>query len=147
VRDRTTINQTCVTAGFASIEQSLPLILGALRGAAEPRNVQDAFSTADFTNTAPLPGVGPVPLNVARICGWTWMCAPALVGPNIHANATGYQHIAAAFEQAIGSLGRRDRVPRAARTVTDVAARGRSSAMRRSSVRRPMPAMTGLRSA
>jgi hypothetical protein len=32
---------------------------------------------------------------------------PAPVGPNIHANATGYQHIAAAFERAIGFLGRR----------------------------------------
>ena len=32
---------------------------------------------------------------------------PLPVGPNIHANATGYRHIAAAFERAIGSLGRR----------------------------------------
>ena len=32
---------------------------------------------------------------------------PAPVGPNIHANATGYRHIAAAFERAIGFLGRR----------------------------------------
>jgi lysophospholipase L1-like esterase len=72
-------------------------------------DVQDAFSTTDFTDTAPLPGVGTVPLNVARICEWTWMCAPTPVGPNIHANATGYQQIAAAFEQAIGRLGRRGR--------------------------------------
>jgi hypothetical protein len=57
----------------------------------------------------PLPGVGTVPLNVARICEWTWMCAPSPVGPNIHANATGYRHIAAAFERAIGRLGRRAR--------------------------------------
>jgi lysophospholipase L1-like esterase len=67
---------------------------------------QIALITADFSDTAPLPGVGTVPLNVARICGWTWMCAPAPVGPNIHANAAGYQQIAAAFEQAIGCLGR-----------------------------------------
>jgi hypothetical protein len=60
------------------------------------------FSTADFTDTAVLPGVGTVPLNVARICTWTWMCAPAPVGPNIHANAAGYRVIAAAFERAIG---------------------------------------------
>jgi len=72
-------------------------------------DVQDAFSTTDFTTTVPLPGVGTVPLNVARICEWTWMCAAAPVGPNIHANATGYRHIAAAFEQAIGCLGRRGR--------------------------------------
>jgi lysophospholipase L1-like esterase len=70
-------------------------------------NVQGAFSTTDFTTTATLPGVGTVPLNVARICEWTWMCAAAPVGPNIHANAVGYRHIAAAFERAIGCLGRR----------------------------------------
>ena len=35
----TTINQTCVTAGIASVEQNLPLILGALRDAAGPRTV------------------------------------------------------------------------------------------------------------
>ncbi len=72
-------------------------------------DVQDAFSTTDFTTTVPLPGVGPVPLNVARVCAWTWMCAPAPVGPNIHANAIGYRHIAAAFERAIGFPGRRFR--------------------------------------
>ena len=69
-------------------------------------DVQDAFSTTDFTTTVPLPGVGTVPLNVARICEWTWMCAASPVGPNIHANATGYWHIAAAFERVIGWLGR-----------------------------------------
>jgi hypothetical protein len=68
--------------------------------------VQDAFGTADFTDTATLPGVGTVPLNVARICTWTWMCAPSPVGPNIHANATGYQVIAAAFARAIGEFPR-----------------------------------------
>jgi lysophospholipase L1-like esterase len=69
---------------------------------ARTADVADAFSTADFTDTATLPGVGTVPLNVARICTWTWMCAPSPVGPNIHANATGYKVIAAAFERAIG---------------------------------------------
>jgi lysophospholipase L1-like esterase len=68
-------------------------------------DVQTAFSTTDFTDTATLPGAGTVPLNVARICAWTWMCAPAPVGPNIHANAAGYQTIAAAFQQVIGNLG------------------------------------------
>jgi len=37
------------------------------------------------------------------------MCAPSPVGPNIHANATGYRVIARAFERAIGCLGRRGR--------------------------------------
>jgi lysophospholipase L1-like esterase len=156
-----TINQPCVTEGFATVAHNLPLILGALRKAAGQRtviagmnlydpflaeyltgtagqavatesvalsqsfnkllgqsyqafgaataDVQDAFSTTDFSTTVTLPGVGSVPLNVARICEWTWMCAASPVGPNIHANATGYRHIAAAFEQAIGRLGRRGR--------------------------------------
>jgi lysophospholipase L1-like esterase len=71
---------------------------------ARTADVQDAFSTADFTDTATLAGAGTVPLNVARICTWTWMCAPSPVGPNIHANAAGYQVIAAAFERAIGAF-------------------------------------------
>jgi lysophospholipase L1-like esterase len=97
-------------AGQAAATQSVTLdeTLNQLLAAADrafgvrTADVQDAFSTADFTDTAPLPGVGTVPLNVARICAWTWMCAPSPVGPNIHANTAGYQVIAAAFERAIG---------------------------------------------
>ena len=76
-------------------------------------DVQDAFSTTDFSDTGYLPGVGTVPVNVARVCDWTWMCAAAPVGPNIHANATGYRVIATAFERAIGH---RYRPPRASET-------------------------------
>jgi lysophospholipase L1-like esterase len=68
-------------------------------------DAQTAFSTTDFADTATLPGVGTVPLNVARICEWTWMCAQSPIGPNIHANSAGYQVIAVAFQQVIGSLG------------------------------------------
>lgn len=68
-------------------------------------DVQAAFSTTDFTDTVTLPGAGTVPLNVARICEWTWMCAPSPIGPNIHANPVGYQVIASAFQQATGRLG------------------------------------------
>jgi lysophospholipase L1-like esterase len=68
---------------------------------ANTADVQNAFSTANFTHPATLSGVGTVPLNVARTCEWTWMCAAAPVGPNIHANAAGYQVIAGAFEKAI----------------------------------------------
>jgi hypothetical protein len=68
-------------------------------------DVQTAFSTTDSTDTATLPGVGTVPLNVVRICEWTWMCAPSPIGPNDHANQVGYQVIASAFEQVMGNLG------------------------------------------
>jgi lysophospholipase L1-like esterase len=97
-------------AGQAAATESVTLagqvnqLLAAIDQAfgARTADVQDAFSTADFTETATL--LGTIPLNVARICEWTWMCAASPVGPNIHANATGYQVIAAAFEQAIGEF-------------------------------------------
>ena len=63
-------------------------------GDVEVADVAAAFSTTDFTTQVQLPGVGTVPLNVARICQWTWMCAPPPVGPNIHANDAGYHVIA-----------------------------------------------------
>ena len=149
-----TISESCIEAGLASVGHDLPLILRALRQVAGKRvviagmnlydpfladyltgapgqaaatesvtlteqlnqliaaadqaigastaDVQGAFSTTDFADTAALPGVGTVPLNVARICEWTWMCAPTPVGPNIHANPVGYQVVAQAFERAIG---------------------------------------------
>jgi lysophospholipase L1-like esterase len=53
-------------------------------------DVLDAFSTTDLT-------IQPdgLPLDVERICEWTWMCS---VG-NIHANDAGYAAIAQAFEE------------------------------------------------
>jgi len=60
-------------------------------------DVSSAFQTADFTDTTSLGGTT-VPVNVARICEWTWMCAAAPVGPNIHANDAGYAVIARTFE-------------------------------------------------
>jgi lysophospholipase L1-like esterase len=59
-------------------------------------DVAGAFSTDDFTTMVPLaPGVT-VPLDVARICQWTWMCTVP-PGPDIHANAAGYAVMAQAF--------------------------------------------------
>jgi lysophospholipase L1-like esterase len=64
--------------------------------------VDAAFSSDDFGTIVSLPGVGLVPLNVARICQWTWVCAPAPLAPNNHANADGYGVIAQAFAAALG---------------------------------------------
>jgi lysophospholipase L1-like esterase len=64
-------------------------------------DVSGSFDTADFTPLVPLTPTVEAPLNVVRICQWTWMCAPAPVGPNIHANAAGYRVIAATFESMI----------------------------------------------
>lgn len=61
-------------------------------------DVSKAFSTDDFTDQATLPGLGTVPLNVARICAWTWECTPY---QNIHANTAGYGEIAAVFQKTL----------------------------------------------
>ena len=59
-------------------------------------NVFGAFEVADFTEQ------GTTPVNVARLCQWTWECAAPPRGPNQHANQAGYQVIARAFLQASG---------------------------------------------
>lgn len=95
--------------GKALAELTLPGILAindVLRGiytaAGSPvADVESAFSTTDFVTQVALPGVGPVPLNVARICQWTWICAPPPLGPNNHANSAGYAAIAQAFFAAL----------------------------------------------
>jgi lysophospholipase L1-like esterase len=80
-----------LNGAFASIYQA----------AGDPMaDVATAFATTDTTPTS-LAGHGTVPTNVARICQWTWMCAPKPVGPNIHANATGYQVISGAFRPLV----------------------------------------------
>lgn len=57
-------------------------------------DVEGAFSTTDFATKVVSPDFGTVPLNVARICQWTWMCTPS---PDIHASTEGYGVIAEAF--------------------------------------------------
>jgi lysophospholipase L1-like esterase len=52
-----------------------------------------AFKTLNFTPFVNTPPYGKIPVNVATICNWTWMCSVQ----NIHPNATGYQKIAGAF--------------------------------------------------
>jgi len=64
-------------------------------------DIETAFSSNDFTTQVDI-GFGPIPLNVARICMWTWVCAPAPYGPDNHANSTGYGVIARAFADALG---------------------------------------------
>ena len=62
-------------------------------------DVAASFDTADVGMTT-LAGVGSVPEDVARVCALTWMCAPAPLGPNPHANDAGYR----AISQAIAAV-------------------------------------------
>jgi lysophospholipase L1-like esterase len=67
-------------------------------------HVDVAFRTYDLSMKTSLAGQpDPVPVAVAEVCRLTWMCAPAPVGPNIHANPAGYGLIAQAFATAFGS--------------------------------------------
>ena len=93
--------QTVATASVSFADQLNGDFASIYRAAGDPMaDVAAAFSTDDRTPTD-LAGHGTVPTNVARICQWTWMCTPKPVGPNIHANATGYQMIAAAFRPLV----------------------------------------------
>jgi lysophospholipase L1-like esterase len=96
-------------AGEAVARQSLMLttllnqVLTGVYTAADVRvaDVAGAFATSDLTTTADLPGVDTVPLAVARICTWTWMCVPGRA-PDIHPTSTGYQVIADAYLAQLG---------------------------------------------
>lgn len=50
------------------------------------------FHTDDLTTRRRLPGYGRVPLDVFKICRWTWACTPT-PGADDHANPTGYHEI------------------------------------------------------
>jgi lysophospholipase L1-like esterase len=66
------------------------LISGTFRAAGfRLADVAAAFDTYDL------------PADVAKICQWTWMCAPAPLGPDIHANQQGYGVIAEAFRHVL----------------------------------------------
>jgi lysophospholipase L1-like esterase len=63
-------------------------------------DVAKAYQT-DVQTPTTAGSLGTVPTDVAQICALTWMCAPAPLGPNIHANADGYKLIAATFEKKL----------------------------------------------
>lgn len=91
------------SSGEAIAEQSLEVatdfndvLASAYQAFDDPvADVAGAFQTTDST-----PVLG-VPVDVAAVCALTWMCAPAPLGPDFHANAAGYAVIAAAFAPKI----------------------------------------------
>jgi lysophospholipase L1-like esterase len=68
-------------------------------------DVAGGFKSYDGTVGVPYNGQM-VPVNVARVCSWTWACTPPPSGPNIHANKNGYAVIAREFGHVIGRLPR-----------------------------------------
>jgi len=79
------------------------LLRGIYAAAGDPvADVEGVFSSNDFATLVELPGIGSVPINVAQICTWTWVCSPPPLGPDNHANAAGYGAIAGAFAAKLG---------------------------------------------
>jgi lysophospholipase L1-like esterase len=66
-------------------------------------DVAGAFKSYDSTDKVAFDGQM-IPVNVARVCAWTWACSTPPSGPNIHANLNGYAVIASAFEKVVGRL-------------------------------------------
>jgi hypothetical protein len=66
-------------------------------------DVAGAFASYDSVDHVQYGGQS-VPVNVARLCSWTWNCTAPPRGPNIHAKKSGYAVIAEAFRKAIGRL-------------------------------------------
>jgi lysophospholipase L1-like esterase len=60
-------------------------------------DVATAYRISDFAQVP----IIKLPLNVFLTLTWTWMAAPAPLGPDIHPNAVGYAAIAAAFADKI----------------------------------------------
>lgn len=65
-------------------------------------DVAARYDSTDLDATATLRNGEPAPRAVARVCQWTWMCAPAPDGPNLHANRPGYGEMARAFAAGMG---------------------------------------------
>ena len=71
-------------------------------------DVGAAFGTyKPFSQTTTYNGRAGVPVAVANICKYSWMCAPAPRGPNIHATRAGYTLITDTFQKALGKAARK----------------------------------------
>ena len=62
-------------------------------------DIEGAFSTDDFGTIVHVRHLGDVPLNVARVCQWTFACAPRGFDP--HPNTIGYARMTEAWEAVI----------------------------------------------
>jgi lysophospholipase L1-like esterase len=79
---------------FTSIDSSEHFKTADVAGAFDTYDTTDMVSFDDQT----------IPVNVARVCAWTWGCTTPPSGPNIHPNDNGYSVIAGALEKVVGKL-------------------------------------------
>jgi lysophospholipase L1-like esterase len=85
-----------VQARVAALVAFNDMLEGIYRAAGDAvADVEGAFSSTDTTL------VDGVPLDVLRLCEWTWLCAAPPHGPDIHLNTTGYGVVAEAFAAAL----------------------------------------------
>jgi lysophospholipase L1-like esterase len=95
------IAQASVT--IARDQVNTALVAGYKKGGFKVADVATAFGTyKPFSQTTTFGGRPGVPVAVANICTYTWMCAPKPRGPNIHATKAGYKVIATTFRKALG---------------------------------------------
>jgi lysophospholipase L1-like esterase len=98
--------------GYATLMQSMMESMNAALAAdykaagARYANVFTAFKSGDLTDKTTLAGYGSVPVGVARICQWTWMCAAPPKNLNVHANRLGYGVIAQTIYAALPAAAR-----------------------------------------
>ena len=96
------------TGGLQAFNAGLAAAATAVNGVTA--DVSAAFSSTDWT-MVPVSATTTMPLNVLRICQWTWMCAKS----DIHVNDTGYAVLATAVNNALDSA--RLGLPRAHREI------------------------------
>jgi hypothetical protein len=66
-------------------------------------DVYAAYESDDFVTMVSSPD-GMVPVNVANICEFTYMCDAPPVGPDIHATVAGYSLIADTLENLLPAI-------------------------------------------
>lgn len=65
-------------------------------------DIEGAFSATDFDTTVHVRGVGDVPINVARVCQWTYACSERY-DHDVHPNTVGYAAMTRAWEAELAT--------------------------------------------
>ena len=66
-------------------------------------DVAKTFRIENWSDTVVVAGRGPIPVNVALTCRWTWFCSRKFFG-DPHPNQTGYARIAHTFSRELQGL-------------------------------------------